>query len=117
MNKSRDKSFHFSETSNDIWKRFYDNASIPTVDNTSCKVTDNKHVFVDNAFFKDFINEGVIRITNATVDTKVLVSTSSFFKCSSNEKDGGSILMKSSGSFVQYKVCSYESKITGSASN
>ena len=109
LGSSREACFHFSGPSNDIWKRFYDPASIDTHVTTSRTVTENKHVFVDYILFEDFSPNGVINISNPNADTKVLCSTSSFFKCSSSDS-GGSIYLYESGSFVQYKVCSYESK-------
>ena len=69
------------------------------------------NIFVDYVFFKDFTEDGVIRISNTTSDTRVLVSNSSFFNCSSASY-GGSIYIYESGSIVQYKVCSYGSKTT-----
>ena len=107
----REQSYHFSGPSYDIWDRFYGNTTIDTVVNTSRRVTGDKNVFVDYVLFKNLSPLGAIWISNPTADTKALVSISSFYNISSTD-NGGSIYYLSQGSFVQYKVCSYESKST-----
>ena len=108
--RAREKDFHFSGPSKDLLIRFYRAASIDKFVNTSQKVTENEHVFVECALFENFDESGIIRINNPYYDTKVLVSTSSFFNASSR-CDGGCIYLSKSGSFVQYKICSYGCKL------
>lgn len=81
--RRREKNYHFSGPSNDIWIRFYGDAIINVFVNSNCSVTQNSHVFVDYVLFQNFDGTGIIRISQPTSDTKVLVSTSSFINSSS----------------------------------
>ncbi|EAY17316.1 hypothetical protein TVAG_266790 [Trichomonas vaginalis G3] len=106
--QEREKYFHFSATSYDIWNKFYNTATVDTFVNKSREVIENNNVFVDYVCFQNF-DSGVIRISSIN-DSKVLISTSSFYKCSS-ANNGGCISCSNSGSCVQYKVSDYKSKI------
>lgn len=114
LDRGGGKNIHCSGPSYDIWNRFYSPSTYDTVVEKSRKVTENTHVFVDYILFENFNQNGVIRISNPAGDTKVLVSSSVFYKSSSHENGGRiylSLSKSGAGSCVQYKICSYDAKI------
>lgn len=100
-------------SSPDVWQRFYGGSEPQVISDSTKREFSSGQYLIDNVLFNNVGNEGVIRITNPSYDSKFLVSECTFINPVHLTESGAAINMDYSleAAFVQYRSCSIGAQI------